>query len=323
MDLERFCAASRVVIVAGKGGVGKTTVTAALATAAVRTGMSVLIVEVEGKSGLAACFRGPPLAYDEVTLRPGLRARTLTPDQALVEYLEDHGLRRISRRLAASGALDVVATAVPGMKDILVLGKVKQLERAGAADLIVLDAPAAGHAISFLLSARGLLDAVRVGPVRKQATEVVEMLADPERCRVLLVTVPEETPVNELIETAYAIEDRAGVALGPVVVNACIPPLLGIDGEHPGADGVALAARLAGAILGPEEVEALAAAAAFRAGRQRRQQEQRERLAARLPLPQILLPFLFTADVGPREVDVLADTFTTGLGAIDVAAPRR
>src|SRR5437868_6248319 len=95
MDLERFCAASRVVIVAGKGGVGKTTVTAALATAAARTGMSVLIVEVEGKSGLASCFRGPPLAYDEVTVRAGLRARTLTPDHALVEYLEDHGLRRI------------------------------------------------------------------------------------------------------------------------------------------------------------------------------------------------------------------------------------
>ena len=164
MDLERFCSASRVVIVAGKGGVGKTTVTAALATAAARTGMSVLIVEVEGKSGLAACFGEAPLTYEEAELRPRVRARTLTPDDALLEYLEGHGMRRISKRLTRSGALDVVATAVPGMKDILVLGKVKQLEQARAADLIVVDAPAAGHAISFLLSARGLLDAVRVGP---------------------------------------------------------------------------------------------------------------------------------------------------------------
>ena len=130
MDLERFCAASRVVIVAGKGGVGKTTVTAALATAAARTGMSVLIVEVEGKSGLAACFGEPALTYEEAELRPGVRARTLTPDDALLEYLDDHGMRRISKRLSRSGALDVVATAVPGMRDILVLGKVKQLERA-------------------------------------------------------------------------------------------------------------------------------------------------------------------------------------------------
>src|SRR6266542_3378710 len=92
MDLERFCAASRVVIVAGKGGVGKTTVTAALATAAARTGMSVLIVEVEGKSGLAACFGEAPLTYEEAELRSGVRARTLTPGDALLEYLDDHGM---------------------------------------------------------------------------------------------------------------------------------------------------------------------------------------------------------------------------------------
>src|SRR5262245_4900309 len=231
MDFERFCSSSRVVIVAGKGGVGKTTVSAALAVASTRAGASVLIVEVEGKSGLAACFGMPPLTYEEAELRPGLRARTLTPDDALLEYLHDHGLRRIGRRLSNSGALEVVATAVPGMKDILVLGKVKQLERAGAADLILLDAPAAGHAVSFLLSARGLLDAVRVGPIRKQATDVVELLSDPARCQVMLVTLPEETPVTELVETAFAIEDRAGVALGPVVVNGCVEPVAGLQAE--------------------------------------------------------------------------------------------
>ena len=103
--MERFCAASRVMIVAGKGGVGKTTTTAVIATAAARAGASVLIVEVEGKSGLASCFAAPPLEYGEAQLRPGIRARTLTPDEALREYLEDRGLRRISRRLLRSGAL--------------------------------------------------------------------------------------------------------------------------------------------------------------------------------------------------------------------------
>ena len=130
MELAQFCSTSRVVIVAGKGGVGKTTVTAALAVAAARTGMSVLIVEVEGKSGLAAAFDRPALTYDEAQLDDGIAARTLTPDAALLDYLEGHGLQRISKRLASSGALDVVATAVPGMKDILVLGKVKSLEQA-------------------------------------------------------------------------------------------------------------------------------------------------------------------------------------------------
>lgn len=308
MDLERFCATSRVVIVAGKGGVGKTTVTAALAVAAARAGAEVLVVEVEGKSGLAGSFGRPPLTYHEAELRPGVRARTLTPDDALVEYLEDHGLRRIGRRLANSGALEVVATAVPGMKDILVLGKVKQLERARAADLIVIDAPAAGHAVTFLLSAQGLLDAVRVGPVRKQATDVVELLTDPARCQVMLVTLAEETPVNELVETAFAIEDRAGVALGPVVVNGCVAPV-------PDLSTAPAARELAEPF--DADVATLVAAAEFRLDLERRQAEQRERLAQLLPLPQIHLPYLFTAGVGPAEVDTLADAFTEGVHALD------
>ena len=302
------------MIVAGKGGVGKTTVTAALATAAARTGMSVLIVEVEGKSGLAACFGEAPLTYEEAELRPRVRARTLTPDDALLEYLDAHGMRRISKRLTRSGALDVVATAVPGMRDILVLGKVKQLERARAADLILLDAPAAGHAVNFLLSARGLLDAVRVGPIQKQAAEVVELLSDPARCQVMLVTLPEETPVNELIDTAYAVEDRAGVALGPIVVNQCVPAL-SLDG-----DVVGDAART-GLTLGPGEVDALTAAAAFRSQLTSQQEEQCARLAERLPLPQLRLPYFFTADVGPVEVELLADELVLGIGAlVDVGA---
>ena len=320
MDLERFCATSRVVIVAGKGGVGKTTVTAALATAAARTGMSVLIVEVEGKSGLAACFGEAPLTYEEAELRPGVRARTLTPDDALLEYLDDHGMRRISRRLSRSGALDVVATAVPGMRDILVLGKVKQLERAGVADLIIIDAPAAGHAVSFLLSARGLLDAVKVGPIQRQAADVVEMLSDPARCQVLLVTLPEETPVNELVDTAYAVEDRAGVALGPIVVNGWVPPLLpiGDEGGSPGA--VRADATAAGVTLDEPELDALAQAAEFRAGLSRRQAEQCERLAERLALPQLRLPYFFTADVGPHELEILADQLALGIGTLDDVA---
>ncbi len=321
MDLERFCATSRVVIVAGKGGVGKTTVTAALATAAARTGMSVLIVEVEGKSGLAACFGQAPLTYEEAELRPGLRARTLTPDDALLEYLDDHGMRRISRRLSRSGALDVVATAVPGMRDILVLGKVKQLERGGTADLIVLDAPAAGHAVNFLVSARGLVDAVKVGPIQKQAADVVELLTDPARCQVLLVTLPEETPVNELIDTAYAVEDRAGVALGPIVVNGCMPPMLGSANgtveDLYGRDGVHADAAATGWPVGDAELDALARAAEFRTSLLERQAEQCARLAQRLPLPQLRLPSFFTADVGPVEIERLADELTHGITALE------
>jgi anion-transporting ArsA/GET3 family ATPase len=310
MRFERFCS-SRVVIVAGKGGVGKTTVTAALAVTAARTGASVLIVEVEGKSGLAAAFDRPPLTYEQVALEPGIEARTLTPDEALLEYLDEHGMRRISRRMARVGVLDLVATAVPGMKDILVLGKVKQLERASdAPDLVILDAPAAGHAVRFLLSPRGLLDAVSVGPISKQATEVVEMLDDPSRCQVMLVTIPEETPVTELVETAYALEDRAGVALGPVVVNGCYEPL---DAEVSSeADRLRADAAVLGG-LDDRMLDEIAAAATFRARRARVQRIQAERLAAALPLRQLRLPFLFSADLGRAEIGVLADALAEGI----------
>jgi anion-transporting ArsA/GET3 family ATPase len=271
MDPAQFFAASRVIIVAGKGGVGKSTVSAALARTAARAGLSTLIVEIEGKSGLGAAFgRGDPLTYDEVVLSPGggpngaadVRARTLTPDDALLEYLADHGMRRVSKRLVQTGALDVVATAVPGIKDILVLGKIKQLERSSPADLIIVDAPAAGHAVTFLTSASGLLDAVRVGPIRAQAQDVVDLLSDPARCQVLLVTLPEETPVNEVVDTAFKLEDRVGVALGGVVVNGLYPPLPGLSPDAAGED------------------RALADAARFRLGR-----EQIGRAAGRARAP--------------------------------------
>jgi anion-transporting ArsA/GET3 family ATPase len=303
MHLEQLCAASRVLIVAGKGGVGKTTVTAALAVAAARVGTSVLIVEIEGKSGLAATLGIPALTYDDTDVRPGIRARTLTPERALLEYLEDRGLRRISKRLVRSGALDVVATAVPGMKDILVLGKVKQLERARAADLVLIDAPAAGHAITFLTSARGLLDAVRVGPVRSQAQDVMELLSDATRCRVMLVTLPEETPVNELVDTAFTLEDRVGISLAPVVVNA-FPADLELASIGTTADAAAAHVQIPAA-----ELDALDAAAAFGHERHELALAQAERLAQRLPLPQIRLPFVF-GEIGPAEVERLADAFT-------------
>ena len=312
MDLARFCSSARVFIVAGKGGVGKTTVTATLAATAAGAGLSVLIVEVEGKSGLAACFGHPQLGYEETELASRVRGRTLTPDEALVDYLETHGLRRISKRLVRSGALEVVSSAVPGMKDILVLGKVKALELERAADVIIIDAPAAGHAITFLMSPRGLGDAVRVGPISKQSTDVIEMLSDPARCQVILVTVPEETPVNELVDTAFQLEDRIGVQLGPVVVNACYPE----PGAAASVDDVQHLADELGVFVSRREATDLVAAAEFRRERYVLQQQQADRLAGRLPLPQVRLPFLFTAELGPPEIDILAATFATQVDAL-------
>ena len=318
MEPAAFCALTRLLIVAGKGGVGKTTVTATVAAMAAEAGLTTCIIEVEGKSGLGSMFGRPgPLPYEEVLLRAGggpggaadVVARTIDPEAALVEYLEDHGLRRLSKRLAATGAIDVAATAAPGIKDILVLGKVKQMERAGEFDLLLLDAPAAGHALTFLTSARGLLDAVRVGPIRAQAEDVLELLADAARCQVLLVTLPEETPVNEVVEAAFALEDRVGISLAPVVVNGLYEPLDLVD------DAAAAAAE-AGITLASSRLAALEAAAAFRRQRQAMQAEQVERLHAALPLPQLCLPYVFSGEVGRAEIDHLATALAASVAAL-------
>jgi anion-transporting ArsA/GET3 family ATPase len=321
LDPARFFGASRLVIVAGKGGVGKTVVSAALARAAAKTGRSTLLVEVEGKSGLPSMFGQSELEYEEVVLSPGggpagegeVRARTVTPDEALLDYLQDHGLSRVSKRLISSGALDMVATAVPGIKDILVLGKVKQLELVGQTDLIVLDAPAAGHAITFLQAARALQDTVRVGPINAQAKDVLEMLTDHARCRVVLVTLPEETPVNELVDTAFSLEDKVGVGLGPVVVNGVYEAIEGVE-----ADPVA-AAEAAGTTLRDGEAAVLSAAARFRQERTELQAEQVGRLADQLPLPQLRLPFVFTTEIGPAELEELADRLLAAIHALPEA----
>jgi arsenite/tail-anchored protein-transporting ATPase len=273
VDPRDFFASTRLVIVAGKGGVGKTTVTAVLARAAAKLGLRVLVVELDGKPTLHRLVGDLPVA-------------TVTASASLAEYLEQHGLKRVAKRLANSGVIEVVSTAAPGIDDIVVLGKLKQLERSGEYDLIVVDGPAAGHAISFLRSARALLDAVRSGPIRTQASEVLEMLSDAARCQVVLVTLPETTPVNELIETAYSLEERVGVQLGPVVVN-------GVD------DGAEL-------VVPDDAPEPLAAAARYRTARRALHAREVARLRESLAIDQIHLPDVVTAGLDATHVEELA-----------------
>ncbi|MEO1059628.1 MAG: ArsA-related P-loop ATPase, partial [Actinomycetota bacterium] len=160
--------ATKVVIVAGKGGVGKTTVTAVLAHAAARHGRDVLVIELDGKPTLDALVGASTDDPDHGRID---LVRISAPE-ALDEYLRDHGFARVAKRLQRTGVIDIVGTAAPGIDDVVVLGKVKQLERTGDYDLVVVDGPAAGHAITFLSSAAGLADAVRGGPVKAQSDDV-------------------------------------------------------------------------------------------------------------------------------------------------------
>ena len=306
---------------AGKGGVGKTTVGASLAIAATRSGSDVLLIELEGHSNLSTTFSLDRLNYDEVEIPPDLylsesdsdrsgrlRARQIGPDDALSEYLEKAGLGAVSKRLTRSGAMEVVSTAAPGIRDLLTLGKIRQLEQGGTADLIVVDAPAAGHAMTFLTAAAGLADSTTSGPVREQADQVLEMFGDDSRCQVVLVTLAEETPITETVETAYGLEEDVGIKLGPVVVN----------GLWPEVDGLAAALEELETSNGSGSADAVAAdAARHRLARVASQQAEVARLSGELPLPQIHLPFLFRSGFGPTELGELADVLAAGTAPIE------
>jgi arsenite/tail-anchored protein-transporting ATPase len=285
--------AARVVVVAGKGGVGKTTVTAVIARAASDAGRRVLVVELDGKPALAE-------------LLPDVEVLAISAPEALDEYLRDHGFARIAKRLNRTGVIDVVGTAAPGIDDIVVLGKIKQLERSGDYDLIVVDGPAAGHAITFLMSAAGLADAVSSGPVRAQADDVLELLHDPERCQVVLVTLPETTPVNEVVETAFALEDEVGVQLGPVVVN-------GVDVGEPLPDDADV--RGAVADLDPAVADGLIDAVAFRRSRRAMEAGEIARLRAELPIPEVTLPALRVAGLTSSDIEQLAGALRSDTGS--------
>jgi CobQ/CobB/MinD/ParA nucleotide binding domain len=277
LDLVPLLAAAKVTVVAGKGGVGKTTVTALLARAAADAGMRVVTVELDGKPTLAELVGDVPHL-------------ALSAPRALEEYLREHGFGRVAKRLAASGVIDVVSTAAPGIDDLVILGKIKQLERSGDWDAIVVDGPAAGHAVTMLTSPAGLQDAVASGPVRAQADDVLAMFGDAARCQVALVTLPETTPLKETIETAFLIEDRVGVKLAPVIVNA-----VDIDaaaGDVLFGDDDRLDTAIAALDVDDATANALRAAARFRAERRRVQRAAIEELGRSLPLDQLHVPFV-------------------------------
>lgn len=287
--------ATDVVIVAGKGGVGKTTVTAVIARAASRD-RRVLAIELDGKPTLEHLLDG---ARDDADADAGgsIDVVHISAADALDEYLRDHGFGRIAKRLNKTGVIDMIGTAAPGIDDVVVLGKIKAYERSGDYDLIVVDGPAAGHAITFLKSATGLAKAIRGGPVRSQADEVNELLTDFDRCQVVLVTLPETTPVNEVVETAAALQDDIGVRLGPIVVN-------GVDGGVELPDEEAQIAALAP--LTAAERAAVGDAATFRRSRREMESTELARLEVELPLAQIRLPARLVAGLTAEDIDVLA-----------------
>lgn len=297
---------THVAVVAGKGGVGSSTVAAAYALAVARQGADVLFVAVDGRPGMGTLLGGRPLDHTDRILQRvdgggQVRGRTIPADQAFGDYLDLRGVSGLLRRAASAASLPMIAAATPGLQHLLVLGKIKELERDRAADLIVVDAPPAGHAAPFLRSATGLSDVVQSGPIREQAEEVNAMLTDPVRCRAMIVMLPEVTPVTEGLELAREVGGELGIDLLPLVVNSCWPDRAGLD-KSP-----AVAARSQSVKLSAASKRTLDVSAAFGRARLEQQRAQIARLHEALDADVITLPRLTTTDLGRADLSQLAD----------------
>lgn len=272
MEPHHFFTAQRILIVAGKGGVGKSAIAASLAVVSARSGLRTLFVSLEGQA--------IELPHHEL-----LECVTVTPGRALTDYLASKGMGLLSRQLSRSGIVELVATTAPGLDDLLVLGRIKAFEQEKRADVIIVDGPAAGHAIDLVQAPIQLKRAISSGPIGSQADEVLTMLSDPSRCKMLMVTTPAMTPVAESVEAISKVRESVGITLAPIVVNKC-------DAEVP-------------EIPLPSE-QYLADAYNFARQRAAAQREAISVLSDSLSLQQLQVP-RFLAE-GPDLIDNLADS---------------
>ncbi len=312
----------RLLVVTGKGGVGKTVVAATLGVAAARLGRRVLLAEVEERQGFAPLFGTAPLGYEERQVYPGVSALHVVPGEALVEYLRlFYGLPTPGRVLLRARAVEFATEVAPGLRDILLIGKVKEAvgrrrDSRFEYDLVILDAPPAGRVVPFLSAPRAVAELVRGGAIHVQADGVARLLADGSTSAAVVVAVPEEMPVVEAEEVCRGLRERVGLATAAVILNR-------VGGVRSGARRAAVekladgggkasprvladeAARW-GWRLEEDEARRLEGAARIARERERRERAYRRRLA-RLGSPLYLLPRLAVARVGGREIELLAE----------------
>jgi len=307
----------KLVFVTGKGGVGKTTVASALALFASTRGKRVLICEVDAKGDVAGFYEAPPTGFNEREILPGLFAMTMDTEASLREYLKLHLRIPVVGRIGPlAKAFDFVATAAPGVREILTVGKLCYEVRERTYDLVVVDAPAAGHIVGQLAAPQAINDLVKVGLIRGQTDWMLEILSDPGQTGLVAVCTPEEMPVNETIELAVRVREETTVQLSAVVVNRVLPELFGRQEEKvfDALSGTVPEERLdqlAGGDVGP-----LLDAARLAVTMRRTRSTHLDRLRAGIDesVPMLYLPYLFTRSHGLRTTRQVAASLGEELG---------
>ncbi len=307
----------KLVFVTGKGGVGKTTVASALALFASLLGKRVLICEVDARGDVAGFYEAPPTGFNETEVLPGLFAMTMDTEASLREYLKlQLRIPVVGRIGPLAKAFDFVATAAPGVREILTVGKLAYEVRERHYDLVVVDAPASGHIIGQLAAPQAINSLVKVGLIRSQTDWMLDILSDPLSTGLVAVCTPEEMPVNETIELAGRVKDETTVQLSAVVVNRVLPELFGRQ-EEAVFDVLGQPTPLAelGRLVGGDPGPVLAAARlAVTMRRTRATHLDRLRHNIDPAVPMLYLPYLFTRSHGLRTTRQVAASLGEELG---------
>ena len=307
----------RLVFVTGKGGVGKTTVAAALAQLAARRGKRVLACEVDAKGDLSSLFEAAPTDFEGREVAPGITAMSMDTEASLREYLKLHLRVPVVGRIGPMArAFDFVATAAPGVREILTVGKLCYEVRERHYDLVVVDASATGHIVGQLAAPQAINDLVKVGLIRTQTDWMLEILSDARRTGLVVVTTPEEMPVNETLELADRVATETTVKLSAVVVNRVLPELFShheqeVFDELCTHDGMAELNKLMGADVEPV-MRAAHLAATMRRTRAGHLRHLREGIATSVPM--LYLPYLFSRAQGLRTIRQVATSLGEELG---------
>jgi anion-transporting ArsA/GET3 family ATPase len=307
----------RLLFVTGKGGVGKTSVAAALGMLASTRGQRTLLVEIDAKGALNDVFETGSLRFAPREIAPNLFAMAMDTEESLKEYLKlQLRIPLLGRIGPLAKSLDFVATAAPGVKEILTVGKIAWEVKERHYDLVVVDASATGHVVGQLAAPEAINDLVKVGRVRDQTRWMLDLLSDPVITGAVVVATPEEMPVTETLELVDRLEAETQVPLAGVVVNKVLPELFG-RGEQEVFDllrapsHAARLARLAGGPVAPV-LEGAQLAVTLR----RTRADHITRLRSQLPhdLPLLYVPYLFTRTHGLRATNNIADALGAELG---------